>query len=383
MHCQQNTTEGIPTHIQLEMNIIVSFIIATISILGNLIIMIMFFVSKSLQNMNNAAVTLLSVSDMLRGCLMISKLYHQILILNEGDVAPIREPLCTLTAVVYSFTIMYSPMLLALIAVVRYHKFKPNNFGISKITQMKFGVINVFIVTVGVVFSALPILGFGNFRFSRSHGTCFVDWCDDNSRYRIVFYGICCGVVFPTLCCCYGALIRAINIQGRNMLVFQNNFAVKKNNDQSQKVILTDHVKLSHEEGTVIANNHVSKDVRIKETTIDKVIRKTNRSISVLSNTSSQMEIQVYRREKRLARILIIIFATYVLCWIPATILNIVALTDRIHIQPGWFYLIVTLVEFKSAIDPLLYGFGNKSYWKIFRRFLRSIFRSRKKSYTL
>ena len=68
---------------------------------------------------------------------------------------------------------------------------------------------------------------------------------------------------------------------------------------------------------------------------------------------------------------MMIIFVAYCLCWIPAAVINALALyrKHKAHetIPLIYKYVIVTLIELKCALNPLIYGLGNRKYRKALR----------------
>ena len=89
---------------------------------------------------------------------------------------------------------------------------------------------------------------------------------------------------------------------------------------------------------------------------------------SVISN--SMLAIRISKQETRITRVMLVIFVAYCVCWFPAAVVSILAISDLDHIPIEWFYIIVTMVELKCAIDPILYGLGNRNYWNAFMRLL-------------
>ena len=76
---------------------------------------------KKLRNMNNTTVTMLSICDIMRGVfVMLIKTYNHYTLATD-----LIEPLCSITAVASAFTFVFNPLLLALIAFIRYSKIIP------------------------------------------------------------------------------------------------------------------------------------------------------------------------------------------------------------------------------------------------------------------
>lgn len=70
----------------------------------------------------------------------------------------------------------------------------------------------------------------------------------------------------------------------------------------------------------------------------------------------------ISKQEYQVTRLLIMIFIAYVVWWFPAALVNVISLTHAQKIPMIWYYIIVTIVELKSALDPIIYGLGNRKY---------------------
>ena len=86
---------------------------------------------------------------------------------------------------------------------------------------------------------------------------------------------------------------------------------------------------------------------------------------------------QIWKQERQVTRLMMVIFIAYCLCWIPAAIVNAMALyhkhkaNDKIPLISK--YVIVTLVELKCALNPLIYGLGNRKYRRALKDMLMKL----------
>ena len=455
-----------PNHFQLYINVGVSSIIAFIAVFGNFLIIIMFIRFKELRSLNNAAITILSLSDFSRGCIvMTAKLYNQIRFADSATNPVLDEPICTITAFICGFTFVFSPMILALIAVIRYYVIVPWNFGKRLLTKTRFTVVVLVLFSAAAIFATLPIMGIGKFRYSQSHGVCFTDWCDDNRTFRTVFYIINIGVVFPILTCCYAMLFFALHKHNKDLsrppvidfnatkvtpiskrqytepvlndpamqVITRCEVVGYQNNQKHKKEIAALHPKSSamlsgtntqvnqnclkhHEEiprpcklkvcgkttpysskfqneicespktlstiseiGIEFTPNNKSATKESKLTTqfttnipkSQEDISGRPKSFSTLSERTNRLSHHISHRENRITRVMLIIFLAYCVCWVPAAVVNILAIDNVTILSIEWFYTIITMIEMKSAIDPILYGLGNPAYCTALKRMMR------------
>ena len=190
----------------LEIDIAITFLVAAIGTCANLAVIGIFIKFKSVRNVNSTCACLLSAGDLLRSSIiMLTKTYT---LVSNTELHGIY---CLFTGFISSFTFVYSPMLLAVIALCRY-------LAISKYAQLDYIMSKKFvwrvcslIFIVSVLFSSLPLWGVGNYEYSKHHGVCFTDWKPDNRVFRSLFYTISVGFTFPFLIFCYVQIFRTIH----------------------------------------------------------------------------------------------------------------------------------------------------------------------------
>ena len=177
-------------------------ILALGAIFTNVVILIIYYKNKNVRNMNNAIVTFLSICDLIRGVvIMLIKTYNHYTLATN-----LMEPLCTITTATSAFTFVFNPLLLALIAVVRYLKIVPWNVPLLSLTFKKIYTCLLSLAILAMVFAILPYFGVGVYTYSNSHGARFTNWESENREFRIVFYSVVVGVAFRVLTLCYTKL---------------------------------------------------------------------------------------------------------------------------------------------------------------------------------
>ncbi|XP_075421902.1 somatostatin receptor type 5 [Ascaphus truei] len=79
------------------------------------------------------------------------------------------------------------------------------------------------------------------------------------------------------------------------------------------------------------------------------------------------------RSERKVTRMVVIIVAVFVLCWLPFYILNIVNLTFIVPEEPayvGVYFFVVVLSYANSCANPILYGFLSDNFKQSFQKVL-------------
>ncbi|XP_072884185.1 C3a anaphylatoxin chemotactic receptor-like [Hemitrygon akajei] len=71
-------------------------------------------------------------------------------------------------------------------------------------------------------------------------------------------------------------------------------------------------------------------------------------------------------KSKKPVRLIITVVITFMICWIPNTVCNLVSTFTPI--PPDWTLFTVALASFNSALNPLLYVFAGREFHQVFRR---------------
>lgn len=492
------------TDVQLNINVGLSAVITCITIPGNFLLLLIFYKYKNLRDQNNTAITMLSLTDFLRGCIvMTSKIHNQL-----GRVEELNRAVCHITAIVCAFSFVFCPLILALISFVRYCKIVPRGDKCWQFNNRIFHSLSCVLLLTAVLFSILPFIGVGNYAYSASHGVCFADWREVNKVYRTIFYVLVIGIAFPVLTISYTMLYMALRkhnkafvskhcidksishpkgassfstvatlsitiaeedicgLDNDDSTVPQNQYKgiyevdidedttqlpkckqgtyeVNKNlkcntvprpeytgifeidnlenynGTSGTQLNFTTHILTpipEHFEDSSISSSEEEKDKdssqmteNEKEEEVDIFAEKKSNIAVItkpreghvsppaqpLSNTNKDMKKvnkkmkqasgfikNLSKQECQVTKSLIFIFIAYVVCWFPAALVNVISLYHAKHIPEIWYYIIVSMVELKSALDPVIYGLGNRRYQNALkcmarqaRNKLRGIFR--------
>jgi len=432
-----------------RINASVTLILSIFVIFGNSAIILVFACNKCVRNLNNRAVILLAITDLMRGTIvMLPKVYTHFTLTNY-----LPQPLCELTAVFSAFTFFFHPMVLAMIACIRYLVIMPWTKRSRFLTEQRLKIAFVLIFSFAVLFSLLPFMGVGVYKFSLAHGVCFADWQEDNRVFRSIFYVFVIGVAFPVLTISYTKLFFVLRTHNREMkasLISQNRYTAgsavsiknQEGNNDANKVKSLQHTddvttknddckrnkshdtggeqnspsitlenleikqsasfktKSNEKSGKVHNSSMISLDVNM--CTIDTQAGvKTNSRIAFEthkesdgqghkeSTTSYNLHVNVHKsnvqsarpalsrslskQEYQITKLMILIFIAYIICWFPAAIVNVIALIDHCSVPVVWYSIIVTMVELKSCLNPLIYGLGNRQYRKIIKHFFERL----------
>ena len=92
------------------------------------------------------------------------------------------------------------------------------------------------------------------------------------------------------------------------------------------------------------------------------ITEKTRARATTVLKLKSKVEQLLTCQEYHVTKLMIMIFIAYCICWMPAAIVNVAALTEPNSVPESYLTFIVTFVELKTALNPIIYGFGNQKY---------------------
>lgn len=368
---QSNSTESCSMKTALYINAGVTIFILFFAVIGNLVIIAIYVGYKEVRSMNNLVVTISSVTDLLRAIVVMTiKSYNHLAL--EHDLI---EPLCTITALTSAFTFVISPLLLALIAFIRYSVIVPSISQRFRLTHKRLYIMIAAIIATSSLFAMLPIFGAGYYVYSIHHGVCFAPWMPANLAFRTIFYILVVGVSLPILTVCYVKLYFLLRkhkeIMESNKKLARITSANGVETISHEKNSMTLRVNIDHTEEKLSRiganidgiNSKKSKIAVLFKKEADRKARSTSNQNMANSNRSSSQEYKI-------TKLMIIVFIAYCICWMPAAVVNIIALANTNSVPGVWLMIIVTMVELNSGLNPLIYGFGNKQYRKAFKKMI-------------
>ena len=368
---QSNSTEGCSMKTALYINAGVTIFILLFAVIGNLVIIAIYVGYKEVRSMNNLVVTISSVTDLLRAIVVMTiKTYNHLAL--EHDLV---EPLCTITALTSAFAFVISPLLLALIAFIRYNIIVPSISQRFRLTHKRLYIMIAAIIATSSLFAMLPIFGAGYYVYSIHHGVCFAPWMPANLAFRTIFYILVVGVSLPILTVCYVKLYLLLRKHKQIMESNKKLARITSANGQSVETI-------SHENNSITLKANID-DTKEKRSCIGANIggvsrkrskiaalfkKKAERKARSTSNQNMDNSNRNSNQEYKITKLMIVVFIAYCICWMPAAVVNIIALADISSVPGVWLMIIVTMVELNSGLNPLIYGFGNKQYRKAFKK---------------
>ena len=100
---------------------------------------------------------------------------------------------------------------------------------------------------------------------------------------------------------------------------------------------------------------------------IYRVVRQNSRRVMVLRRNQPQLNVE----DVNIAKTLAMVILAYIICYLPATAINIIELVDEQYEIPVWLdFSSIMLVLLNQANNPLIYGIFNRQYRVALRRLL-------------
>ena len=373
----------------VTINASINGFISMFSIVANSILIVTFARTKSIQNTTNMFLIELSISDLMKATLILPvKVYNQF-----NDINTFDNSYCQVSGVITTFTTILAVGYLAMIAVVRYYKIlKWDVF--ERVFSLSRGILySSFIITMVFALALLPVVGVGQYSYSKFHGACFTNWEQHNILFRSMFYVCNIGISFPILIFCYWKIFGFLRIHKKRLFPDQTEksgevrMTTMTRTQEDRETTLCpidvhivetfasenrqDMLTTAHPNGTLDnlkENTDLAMDIKcssdVELPTLEEVVNDIDRV-----RTSKSKEIQHPRKKLKLARqeinitwILFIGVVGYAICWMPATITTILSFSKVIKPSEIHLYAIVTMVEMKLLLNPIIYGVLNSQF---------------------
>lgn len=343
--------------IGLLINAIVSGIIAVLGAIGNAGVIYVFLKVPSVRTVNNVFVVQLAAVDFIKATFVLS-----MKVVNQSQQRTSMHPvLCPIFGMLRTIGSCQSALLLAMIAIVRYWKvIYPHRFHV--VFSKKRTIIYCSSLILGtVLLSLLPIFGIGDYKYSFSHGACFVDWSSKNIAFRSIYYFLNVGLPFPVLLFCYYNIFKALREHQRRVAPESGRDSRQSRTSDSLNLVVTQiynidqrpaHNNLST--GRIRAasgNAKLSPQLR----TPGSRIRASTSSSLTPRRSSNDFEVVV-------TKVMFAIVIAYLFCRIPAFVTTILGLSKLASVSADVWLLIVTLVDMKVFLNPLIYMTSHKRF---------------------
>ena len=391
----------------VTVNASINAVVSVFSIIGNTIIIMTFARTKSIQNATNMFLVQLSLSDLTKATLILPvKVYNQ-----YKDVKTFENSYCQVSGVVTTSTTILAVSYLATIAVVRYFKILKWGMFQRAFSFRRRILYSGFIISTVFALAMLPVLGVGQYSYSKYHGACFANWDSHNILFRSIFYVFNIGISFPVLVFCYWKIFRFLRKHKKKLTSSKAEVAVvrmvkkasskrhqfedKRTATSSFDVCISEKPINSPGESLPEAptSNHCDVEIKTanegdqgqsvqivqkKEDVFFEAGSANQQKLEVLKEasnevseavTSNDSELEIDGRAMKLTRkdinvtwILFMGVISYVVCWFPATITTVLSLSKLTRPTDVQLYAIVTMVELKLLLNPLIYGVLNTQF---------------------
>lgn len=379
----------------------INIIIAAVGIALNALIIFAFCRIKSLRTVNNTFLCELAAADFIKSIMILCvKVHNQ---LNDKKGVP--KFYCQLSGVIITMTTLMSVLLLAAIGIGRYFKIVRWRSFEKLFSRRRMMLYCGGIVVAAFVPTLLPLSGLGKFTFSKFHGVCFATWAKGNVPFRSLFYVYTIGFSFPILIFCYARIFAKLRKHSRAMQARAKSGRPAEEFSDGATSEAEGKVSSTGQASTGYQNNDVSKEKADRSTSNDSTIdlvpsvtetKFTEGSKSAETNANNgdhinqtmsdnpckKMINQDEKRAKRkrfsereiqVTKVMFTVVIAYAVCWFPAFLITVVTLSGLAKPSPNAFHVIVTCVELKILLNPLIYGLWNPQ----FRNAFKSLFFSR------
>lgn len=334
----------------ITLNIIISGIICVLGTIGNACVIFAYIKVPSIRTVNNIFVTQLAIVDFLKACFILP-----LKVANQAQQkTSMNSKFCPIFGMLRVICSSQSALVLATVAVVRFWKVvRPYKFHtVFSTRRTMFCCASLVLVTF--LLSLLPIIGVGQYRYSFSHGACFVDWSSENIAFRSIYYVFTVGIPLPVLLYCYTKIFKLLRTHRRLIAPTVNRNANDEIEIRNRRIA---PLRLDDGKRDFFASEHITSSPQ-----------PANRNPSRHSQVNTDKEPKKPRNdfEVVVTHVMFAIVIAYVICWTPAFITNILNLSNAVHFPSDVLLLAVTLVDLKVFLNPLIYIITHKRFRKRF-----------------
>ena len=385
----------------IKVNIVASSLFAFFGTFGNILVIAAFFSVRSLRTITNIFVLQLAFVDLTKASFTLT-----IKAVNQAQgTSSMSDGFCEITGILRVIGSCQSAVLLAAIATVRYFKVvRPRRYG--KFFTMKRTLIYCSVICGGTLLLALlPVIGLGKYTYSQSHGACFVTWAERNIPFRSIYYMFNVGLTFPVLIFCYYNIFRRLREHSRaitprlgrkgrsatsppKIMVTKAAADQKRGEKKVDKYPQTGQIgkepdpscnieetsdrapgKGLRKDSSSFELKQYGKHLALDAPNVNKVEREckgNNESKGKKSTKRSRSDVEL-----EVTKVMFAIVVAYTVCWFPAMVVNILNLSKAVPIPGDVLLLIVTLVDLKVCLNPMIYGIGSRQFRKAFLQVLQ------------
>lgn len=212
---------------------------------------------------------------------------------------PLDNVTCQINAFLIMEFLLSAMFTICAISVNRYVKIVKPRWYARIFNEVTISKIIIAIWSLPLVFAIPPLLGWSRYSFDPGKCICFFK-PDHVGSYGLVIGIVTMGITVPIILYCYFWVFKVVGVHSGRM---------------------------------------------------EKL--RSRRS----SEVSSHIE------EIRITRTLLVVMATFMLCFLPGTVVIVIQVTTETHTVPPWAELMGMMCAFANqAIDPIIYGFYNTQY---------------------
>ncbi|XP_065069115.1 probable G-protein coupled receptor No18 [Rhopilema esculentum] len=391
-------------------NAVLSAIIALGGIIGNSTIITAFFRRKALRNVNNIFLVQLAFVDLTKAVFILPvKVYTNLSLLSkEQHMKPCIDLgyYCKISGFISTITFIHSALLLAAIGVVRYVKMVRSVSFNRIFSRRNTACYCLMLALPTIILALLPVIGVGLYAYSPYHGVCFTNWARENKTYRIIFYIYIMGVGYVAILFSYGSIYLKLRQHRKNTQAsldsakfssYQGRYRKRSNSNRSANEERSSQVNNEKQSQVSAGCISIGCDSEIKDRNSEvstvpppqpnESSQKLNRTVKspddrTLRTAPTVRSHSSFRVELKVTKVMFAIVVAYTVCWVPAFIVNIIMLstqgTSNVNsqkIDPVALFYIITVVDLKVLLNPIIYGIWNGQFRKeikgLFSRVLR------------
>nr|XP_002736194.1 PREDICTED: G-protein coupled receptor 161-like [Saccoglossus kowalevskii] len=332
------------------------------AIMGNLTVIIVVAATTKLHTIASIFLLNLSFSDLLIGLVIMPFVADNVL--NAGFAH--EQTLCQVLGFLTTLCCINSIISLVAIALDRYSAIIHCLYYAS--TEHRRQAVGILIWTWlhAIVCSALPALGWGKYDYMPARFACSVDWTH-TPGYTVFVVALCFILPLCVILFCYGRILRVARQHARRISNVHLHLSASRQNLHP----------VMASPSSVFGRDNAAYDV-ISYDFVANMPDADTLSMSSSGAATVNEPSRSFRSKSRATRRLFLVVFVFLLCWLPYVVLHLYRMATVVTCRdssasPFLATMTTWMALMSSALNPTIYGFGNRKFRSALRRLYRKV----------
>ncbi|XP_046802141.1 G-protein coupled receptor moody isoform X1 [Lucilia cuprina] len=330
---------------------IMTLLIMVVGIFGNFLTVAALIKCPKVRNVAAAFIMSLCIADLLFCALVLPFNAYRFI---EGTWEP-RDVLCKMIPFIQYGNIGVSLLCIAMITINRYVMIAHHS-SYGKIYKRHWIAAMIIFCWVFSYGMQLPTLvgAWGTFGYDKKLGTCSILEDDHGHSSKTTLFVTAFVIPCIIIIACYTKIFWVVHKSEQRLKRHANKQNSIPNNLRTTPVATGSNVETGNGQSRVSSADSSSFSTDVKHESVQK---QTTR-------VKDQREVRAKRNEWRITKMVLAIFLSFVICYLPITIAKV---ADQDVEHPNFHILSYIMLYMSACINPIIYVIMNKQYRKAYK----------------